>query len=211
MKSATWKTLFVIAAAMAGWAGLGAVKSMAPAADSTDLCALQPPDSVMYVQPGFSSSVILKSESGFYGYGRDCPFFIQDVRVDTRSHCQQDPTTAQWLCAELRYRMGAYDLPGSASPGGTLPLTQEDCQHWHTDQRVYTKLHYDTAFTLRATASKSAKWNAGACQEIEDGAWGAFPALTQSTYGFDTYRFVVSTKLRTSYQQVAIMLSEVVN
>ena len=211
MKPAAWKALFTLAAVLAGWAvaRIDTMINRIPA--GADFCAVEPADMVTWVQPGPAATTVLRSASGFYGYGRACAHFIQDVKMEPHSNCRQDPATAQWRCADLLYRMGAWNLPGTASSAGTLPLTREDCERWTAAQRVYTKVHYETAFTLRGTATTSARWNGGACEEIEDTAWGVFPALTQSTYGYDTYRLVVSTKLRASYQEVGIVFSEVVN
>jgi hypothetical protein len=172
-------------------------------------CKAQKADVTLWVPQVFDTSKVLASGSGSYAYGeRGCKYFIADVNMATYSHSHKTEGGA-WKPTSLLYFAGPYDLPSSASFGGTIPLIQEDCKRLRVTTKVYTKMHNQTSFTLRGTTVEVGSWSSGKCTLVSKSKTGASPeALKPSKSGWDTYRIVTRTKLRSTYQEVAVTFAE---
>jgi hypothetical protein len=183
---------------------LGATRSVAQL-PITDFCAIQTRDIPYQVPPeGGAIGRVLTSGTGFYGYGRTCPLFIIDVEMTPTSHCF--PLIG---CLPILVFVGTYDLPSSQAFAGTTPIVQEDCQRWTTLRRFYSPAA-GSGFTLSGSYDTTGTWSAGACQDSKKSDSGPpYPfKLSAPATCCVTYRFTVSTKLRTSYQEVAISFEE---
>jgi hypothetical protein len=198
---------FAITCIIGGWivAGIGTSKPSV-AEIAVDFCRIQARDAPYQVPvAGNALGQSVNSGNGFYGYGRTCPYFIIDIEMTPKSHCFQDPKTAQWKCFPILVSLGAYDLPSSQSFGGTIPVVQEDCQRWTTLRRFYTP-----AGTVAGSYDSAGNWSSGGCVDYQKSATGAaYPfELNAPVTCCETHRFLVSTKLRTSYQEVFVTFSE---
>lgn len=157
-------------------------------------CLTQSPDkSVM--GPVIPSN--LTSGSGFYAYGdRSCPFFI--VEVLRRGPSPQD----------VVFGTNAYDLPSSASQGGTLPATKEDCGRLRRDARLYYKKHGGTKFEKKAHRASVGHWNGSACSWKDTSSSSAETWRGVDDAVGDVYRVLVRVKLRSSYQETAVSFEQ---
>lgn len=204
-------TLIIVSLFFAGTSGQ--LVKAAPLSQPTgqffiDFCKIQKADTTLWVPAQFDTSIALPSGSGSYAYGRLCPYFIADIKMATYSHSWFSPDAQEWMPRELLYGVDAYDLPSSAAVWGKIPAIEEDCNRWSLFMRVYTKMHNETVFTWRYSAESMGSWSSGACSRVYKKTAGTFPEMNPSTSGWDTYRVLAATKLRTTYQEVAVNFAE---
>jgi hypothetical protein len=173
-----------------------------------DPCGTQKADLTLWVAKQFNTATKITSGSGFYAYGeRGCKYFIADVKMTTYSHSVLYGN--QWIPGPMLYGAGPYDLPSSSSFGGTTPTTQEDCNRWTAETKVFTMMHDQTMFSLRGTSKSEGVWSSAKCNLVHKSSTGYFPAeMKPSNSGWDTYRIVTRTKLRSTYQEVAVTFEE---
>lgn len=172
---------------------------------ATDFCLGADADEILYVPMNWSGD-ILTSGSGFYGY-RLCNFWLQDVKMAPYSACPSN------LCQTLHPNMAAFDLPssGKANVFAALPQNADDCGRYEIWTRTYKRLATAADFTLISMSDYKTTWNGFSCSlsAIPVLAQGTPPDVKQAATGWDTYRFAVSVKLRTSFQEAAVKLQAI--
>jgi hypothetical protein len=180
-----------------------------PLGTGADPCMTAAADYILWVPLVFNTDTLVKSGSGSYAYGeRDCKWFVADVKMATYSHSWQSQD-GQWHAEPMLYNAGPYDLPSSASFGGSIPLNKEDCNRLAVARRIYTRTNSEAGFTLRGTTAHVGNWSAGQCKMLLSSSTGAFPPrLEPSAAGWDTYRLLTRAKLRSTYQEVAVGFAE---
>lgn len=174
----------------------------------TDFCATQSPDSVLYVPTTFAVPHRDVSATGFYGYARLCPKWILDIKLANYSNAAFNPTTGVYTPRPLAVTAGAFDLPSSSTAGGNMATTAEDCGRHVETMSIYLQDYNQSAFTFVGSTTRTGTWTAGACTLSGPPS----PVLQQppANTGWRTYRIVSSTKLRTSYQETSVTLTDVV-
>jgi len=173
-------------------------------------CTHATPHQTYWVPPALDyKSTLITSGSGAYHYQIDkigCDRFLVDVVVDRFSGTGIfPPNDPQWNI-EIQILADAYDLPSSASFGGTTPTTQEDCKRYVLYATFYRRLYQETSFTLVKDFShlQTTLDAAGACQPL------GVPNIIVTTpnVGFDTYRVAVFCILRNTAQQVKVYFGQ---
>ena len=189
--------LLVVILALAAAAALAAAKARADIVFPIDGCVSAQPDAIVYVLADFAGADS-KSGSGAYFYRTSgslfvapCNYWVTDVKMATYS-----PSVI--LSGE------AWDLPSSASFGGTTPGTAEDCNRFTLAVRYYRKLASESGFTSLGSGTAKGQWT-GSCTLVWTGSTSYQAAPSQS--GWDTYRVAVRVKLRSSGQEARSLIA----
>ncbi len=173
-----------------------------------DPCATELADLFMTVPLVFSTALIIPSGSGWYAYGeRPCPYYMVDLQVMPYSHSFK--IGDEWKAEPFSVDAGPYDLPSSVSFGGMKPTVQEDCNRWIVAKKIYVRLQNDRWYTWKRTEKLVGNWVSGDCQLVLVNGYGYFSGeIKQPISGSDIYRIAIRTKLRSTYQEVAVTFGE---
>lgn len=162
-----------------------------------DLCASAAADATLFVTAA-TPDVTLSSTSGSGSYFYSKPFpacarWVVDVKV----------ATGALPGHELRLSGRAFDLPSSAGHGARLPRAQHDCGRWREYVSIYRRLAAEPAFTKVQHAAFEGTWTAEDCiPTLVAGTEWPYVVSAAPATGWDTYRIVVGTKLRSTWQEV---------
>jgi hypothetical protein len=190
----------------------GAAATPARPAALMDHCAKAPPDAEYFIPESFSQKV-MPSGSGGYGYRSraECPFWIVDFSLNSRSNTQIDPETGERLKESTHFRGDAFDLPSSQQKNGIRPIVAEDCQRLFIEYTIYTKMKHESAFILRNRVRQQGDWKGGSCnlKGLKPGDSIA-DVLTYKAPDANVLvvRVVVGVKLRSSWQEAAAIASD---
>lgn len=183
----------------------GATTSLSPSDQpvfNINFCKIQSQDSTLYVPKIFNLGTRIPSGSGWYAYGkRLCPYFIVDLKVATYSNSYLDQND-EWVPEGFYVVASPYDLPSSAGKG-LIPTTEEDCKRFSVSTTFYTKKQGETEFKLGPAYKSVGSWSASGKCTLEPSGKHQL-GVEPSGHGWDTYRIVTGTKLRSTYQEVEI-------
>ena len=213
VKQARWRTLLtvtlvggciIVSARLSG-------QSVAQGIQIFDQCgSLETADATLVVPQvitNFAPSS-LNSGSGSYAYAPPfrvsfCRYFVADVYLNRFSNSWLDTATNTWRHHLINIHAGAYDLPSSPSSIGLYPTTLEDCRRWTTKIITYRKLYGEQQFTRIGEIVLPLAPTASSCI-IHTEQLLAFSGVRAPDVGQDIYRIAVRTKLRGTYQEVAV-------
>lgn len=175
----------------------------------TDRCALVSPDKMLYVPQVFTSAVFM-SESGEYFYRgsntpiyapHPCNYFVVDVLMATYSNKQPAPNGSP---SNVHVSYHPFDIPGSEAYGDFIPVGMEDCKRLTAFARFYVKRSNEIQFKLMETETVNGNWTEEGKCVLQTSLHVANPSAS----GWDTYRFAVAIKERSSGQEVQVIVNQ---
>jgi hypothetical protein len=169
-----------------------------------DFCAFADLHPVAWVSPTPSFGLVATSGSGGYYYTTLCKAWVADIMMATYSNTQPFNGVPTNPDGDLIIATEPYDLPSSASFGGSVPIVEEDCGRLKWWARYYRKRHNEDHFTKIGDFKATPSWQSGSCQFGFDGGVHAH----RSEEGWDAYRVAVGVMLRSSAQEVAVVFKQ---
>lgn len=201
-------TTLVVSTALAAPDTKGPSEKM-PSASVESLCAKAQADATYFIPESFKEQG-LRSISGKHGYraSPNCPFWVADFSMNSKSNTFVDPKTNQRIKERTQFYGRAQDLPSSPSAEGTIPTVDEDCKRFTVEYIVYRKFNHEANFVLiKHVTSEGSVLGAGCTQQ---------PKPDLASYKTEApdanvlvIRVATRVKLRTSWQETTARAEDV--
>ncbi|MDO8478830.1 MAG: hypothetical protein Q7W02_22050 [Candidatus Rokubacteria bacterium] len=195
--------ILVVSTALAAPDTKGTSERMPGSVTVETLCANAQADATYFIPEAFTEHS-LRSISGKHGYrtSPNCPFWVADFSMNSKSNTFVDPRTNQRIKQRTQFYGRAHDLPSSPSADGTMPVVDEDCKRYTVEYIVYRKFKHEANFVLQKHVTSQGSVLGGGCIQQPKPDLASYKTEAPDANVL-VIRVATRVKLRTSWQETA--------